>query len=113
MTIAAHKTETIADEPQELLRRMLEEKFVAQTNRLTELTIRGRLPGHGGYDSHTLDILSVAARQAIADTAHALRRMSEGTYGLCEDCQRPIPLGRLRAVPHARYCTRCCRHCPD
>lgn len=110
MTLAPHKTETIADEPLELLRSsMLEEQFAVQTNRLTQLTIYGRLPGHGGYDPHTLDILAAAARQAIADTAHALRRMSEGTYGLCEDCRRPIPLGRLRAVPHARYCTRCSR----
>jgi RNA polymerase-binding transcription factor DksA len=109
MTIAPHRTETVAEEPLELLRSMLEEQFVLQTDRLTELTVYGRLPGHGGYDPHTLDILATAARQAIADTAQALRRMSEGTYGRCAECHRPIPLGRLHAVPHARYCTRCHR----
>ncbi|GIF01142.1 TraR/DksA family transcriptional regulator [Paractinoplanes rishiriensis] len=110
MIIAPHHTETAPDQPLELLRTMLEEQFVLQTRRLTELTIYGRLPGHAGYDPNTLDILTTSARQAIADTAQALRRMTEGTYGRCEQCQRPIPLGRLREVPHARYCTRCHRH---
>jgi RNA polymerase-binding transcription factor DksA len=113
MTLTLHKTETVADEPLELLRSMIEEQFVLQTNRLTDLTIHRRLPGHGGYDSHTLELLAAAARQGIADTAHALQRMSEGTYGACENCGRAIPLGRLRAVPHARYCTRCLRHHRD
>ncbi|WP_285691488.1 TraR/DksA C4-type zinc finger protein [Actinoplanes sp. NBRC 103695] len=36
--------------------------------------------------------------------------MSEGTRGTCEDCHRPIPLGRLRAMPQARHCTRCHRN---
>ena len=114
MTITQHPagTTAVAGEPLELLRTMLEEQFVLQTNRLTELTVYSRLPGHGGYDPHTLDVLAVAARRGIADTAQALRRMSEGTYGICEDCRRPIPLGRLRTVPHAPYCTRCHQHRP-
>ncbi|UQU64633.1 TraR/DksA C4-type zinc finger protein [Couchioplanes caeruleus] len=109
MTITQHPTETAAvtGEPLELLRAMLEEQFVVQTNRLTELTIYGRLPGHGGYDPHMLDLLAAAARRSIADTAQALRRMSEGTYGHCANCRRPIPLGRLRSVPQATHCTRC------
>jgi DnaK suppressor protein len=89
---------------------MLEEQFALHTNRLTELTVYGRLPGHGGYDQHTLDVQAAASRQAIADMAGALRRMSEGTYGICEECRSPIPLGRLRVEPHARVCTRCDPH---
>jgi RNA polymerase-binding transcription factor DksA len=107
MTVTLHAPETAAAEPLELLRTMLEEQFALHTDRLTELTVYGRLPGRGGHDRHTLEVLAAASRQAIADTAGALRRMSEGTYGICEECRRPIPLGRLRAVPHARYCTRC------
>ncbi|MEU4215751.1 TraR/DksA C4-type zinc finger protein [Actinoplanes sp. NPDC026623] len=109
MTLAPYQEEAIPDEPLELLRGMLEEQFVVQTNQLTALVIYGRLPRHGGHDPRTLDVLAASVRQSIADTAHALRRMSEGTYGLCEDCRRPIPLGRLRTVPHARRCARCPR----
>jgi DnaK suppressor protein len=102
-----HRSPVPADEPLSLLRAMLEERFAVHTSRLTELTICGRLPGHGGHDPRALDGLAAAARQGIADTAQALRRMSDGTYGTCEGCRRPIPLGRLRAVPHARRCSVC------
>jgi hypothetical protein len=112
LTVAPYPPETAVAEPLELLRIMLEEQFALHTNRLTELTVYGRLPGHGGYDRHTLDVQVAASRQAIADTAGALRRMSEGTYGICEECQSAIPLGRLRVVPHARSCTRCDPHRP-
>lgn len=110
MTLTLHKTDAAAGKPPALLRSMLEEQLAAHTNRLTELTTYRRLPGHGGYDPHVLDILATATRRAITDTAQALQRISEGTYGVCDNCHRPIPLGRLRGVPHARYCTRCHRH---
>jgi len=109
MTITQHPAETVAvtGEPLELLRTMLEEQFVLHTNRLTELTVYGRLPGHGGYEPRTLDALAATARRGIGETAQALRRMSEGTYGVCTRCAKPIPLGYLRTVPHAQRCTRC------
>ena len=37
----------------------------------------------------------------------ALRRLDEGTYGICEDCTIPISPGRLRALPFARRCLEC------
>ena len=111
MTVVQHLTD-VADEPMELLRTMLEEQFAVHTNRLTELTVYGRLPGHGGHDPDVLQVLAAGARQGIADTAQALRRMTEGSYGICEDCGKPIPLGRLRSLPHARQCVRCQRHRP-
>jgi DnaK suppressor protein len=33
----------------------------------------------------------------------ALRRMDDGTYGICLMTGEPIPLDRLRQVPWARY----------
>jgi len=107
MTVAIHQTEAVSDEPLELLHGMLEEQFALHTARLAELTVSERLPDDGGYDRHTLDVLATASRRAIRDAARALQHMADGAYGLCENCQQPIPLGRLRAVPDARYCTRC------
>ena len=37
----------------------------------------------------------------------ALRRLDEGTYGVCEDCDEPISPARLRAMPFARRCVKC------
>ena len=94
-------------EPMELLHCMLEEQYTAEIARLMQLTVCAALPGRAGYDARTLDGQVAAAQQRIAETAQALRRMSEGTYGRCADCHRPIPLGRLRATPHATHCTLC------
>ena len=107
MTAVLHDAAHSPAEPMELLRTMLEEQFAVHTARLTQLTVYARLPRHGGYDPHTLDALATSVRQRIAETAQALRRMSEGTYGICEECHKPLPLGRLRAVPHATHCTLC------
>ena len=43
----------------------------------------------------------------IREIDEALRRIDEGTYGVCENCQKKIPLARLRAKPHAKYCITC------
>jgi RNA polymerase-binding protein DksA len=37
----------------------------------------------------------------------ALRRIREGTYGICDSCGRPIDANRLRAIPYTRLCIRC------
>src|SRR4051794_808738 len=113
MSTSVHQFTKVSDKPLELLRRMLEERFTLHTNRLTELTAQGRLPGHGGHDEHILKALTAAARQGIYDTAGALRRMSEGSYGVCENCHSDIPLGRLRALPHAHYCAPCQQRQPQ
>jgi len=34
----------------------------------------------------------------------ALRRLEEGTYGICQDCDREIPAPRLKALPFATRC---------
>lgn len=39
----------------------------------------------------------------------ALRRLNEGTYGICEDCGRHVSPERLKAVPFARRCVECQR----
>ncbi len=33
----------------------------------------------------------------------ALRKIEEGTYGICDDTGEPIPRGRLEAMPEAIY----------
>ncbi|NOY78352.1 MAG: TraR/DksA family transcriptional regulator [Calditrichaeota bacterium] len=37
----------------------------------------------------------------------ALERIKSGTYGLCQECGKPISKDRLEAVPHARLCIEC------
>jgi RNA polymerase-binding transcription factor DksA len=40
----------------------------------------------------------------LSDVEHALRRLDEGTYGVCEACGCAIDDSRLEAKPEARLC---------
>jgi DnaK suppressor protein len=49
-------------------------------------------------------------KQATADLDEldeAVRRVDEGTYGVCERCGRPIAPARLEVRPAARRCVGC------
>ena len=46
-------------------------------------------------------------RRDIKELAAAEARLDGGVYGLCESCNRPIALARLRVEPTLRRCTRC------
>ena len=37
----------------------------------------------------------------------ALTAIAEGTYGVCIDCEEPIPVERLEKLPSARRCRNC------
>lgn len=47
------------------------------------------------------------ARDLLDQSAHALRRLEAGTYGICESCGTLIPAARLRAFPRATLCIAC------
>jgi DnaK suppressor protein len=46
-------------------------------------------------------------RKLIMEIQDALGRIEDGTYGICEGNNEPIPKERLRAIPWARYCVSC------
>lgn len=41
-------------------------------------------------------------RQQLEEVNHALEKMDTGTYGICEETGKEIPVERLKAVPTAR-----------
>jgi DnaK suppressor protein len=38
---------------------------------------------------------------------HALAKIDEGTFGICEECEEPISTKRLEARPETTLCIRC------
>jgi RNA polymerase-binding transcription factor len=50
------------------------------------------------------DALVGSLRETLADIDDALLKIEAGTYGLCEQCGRPIGDDRLEAMPMARLC---------
>lgn len=47
-------------------------------------------------------VLSAQAQQTVSEIDHALAKLDDGTYGICEVSGQPIPRERLKAIPWAR-----------
>lgn len=45
--------------------------------------------------------------QEIREIQAAFKRMKEGLYGICVDCEAPIGYARLTAYPTAERCIQC------
>jgi len=43
-------------------------------------------------------------QEELLEIDAARERIRNGSYGLCSECEEPIPPARLRAVPTARLC---------
>ena len=54
-----------------------------------------------------LSRLDGVERRLLDEIDAAQARLAAGTFGACEECRKPIPLRRLRAVPAARLCVVC------
>ncbi|MEO0085862.1 MAG: TraR/DksA C4-type zinc finger protein [candidate division WOR-3 bacterium] len=66
--------------------------------------------GTENYQREMASRLKTLECQALRDIDDALRRISEGTYGICERCGERIAKARLEIVPHARLCMKCLKN---
>lgn len=57
--------------------------------------------------------LRTREQQELDEVNAALQRLQAGVFGICQTCQAPIGLARLRALPQARLCMRCQRAADD
>ena len=72
-----------------------------------------------GYTFHMADVatdnydrefslgLASKERGVLFEINHALQKIQEGNFGLCEICKKPISQVRLKAVPYATLCLKC------
>jgi RNA polymerase-binding transcription factor DksA len=61
------------------------------------------------FERQQVAALLEQARRRLADVDVAVRAVEAGTYGICENCGRPIDPERLAARPAARTCITCAR----
>lgn len=58
--------------------------------------------------SEDLNLRKLSAhKETLEKIDEALRKVTEGTYGICEDCGSEISEERLRVIPFAIYCIDC------
>lgn len=75
-------------------------------------TQEGNADDEAGLGSNTVEreqdvSLAHNLRRLLEQTEHALMRIADGSYGLCESCGQPIGRPRLEAFPAATTCLPC------
>jgi DnaK suppressor protein len=64
------------------------------------------------FDAGSEEVASQLAElesRELSQIERALARLKQGTYGLCEGCQKKIPVARLNALPFSTTCVECQR----
>jgi RNA polymerase-binding protein DksA len=59
------------------------------------------------FERQHIAALVSQAREHLAEIDSALRKLDDGSYGVCEICGRPVGDERLAARPTATRCVRC------
>jgi len=72
-----------------------------------------------GYTFHMADVatdtydrefslgLASNERELLYSLEEALKKIEEGSFGICEECANSIAKTRLKALPYARLCVKC------
>jgi len=91
---------------QEVRRSMSAQKAAQVVNRLDVPSDEGDLSQqhHEEWIFLNRNTIDMKLLREISD---ALLRIEQGTYGVCLECEEPISVKRLEAVPWARYCVTC------
>jgi DnaK suppressor protein len=61
-----------------------------------------------GSDEIATQLVELEARE-LSQIERALARIKQGSYGVCEACQKKIPVARLNALPYSTTCIECQR----
>jgi RNA polymerase-binding protein DksA len=109
--------EMTAETRETIIRQRLRDSLRAAREELAQ--IEERLRDKGDYGPGTGDPLVVRwelnlarrdrVESRIEELEHAMERLAEGSYGVCESCGKPIDLERLEALPQAELCIECAR----
>ena len=59
------------------------------------------------YDREFALNLADNGQEILYKIDEALKRITDKSFGVCLECQKPITKARLKAVPFAEYCVPC------
>jgi RNA polymerase-binding transcription factor DksA len=99
LDLRSHLTEDIERHSEETLKR-------SSKDDAGDLSAYGQHMADAGTDTFDRDFaLSMVAseQEALSEIDAAIKRINEGTYGICEITQKPIAKERLLAVPFTRH----------
>ena len=98
------------------------EEILAEINHIVKESLKSQKEASGdlsGYSYHMADMasdsydrelsLNIASseQEVLYEIDEALKRIEEGSYGVCVVCSKKIPVKRLKALPHVKHCIQC------
>lgn len=111
----------LADFKKIILKR--KEEILEQIRHISEDTLKkSQKEASGDISGYTFHMADVATdtydrefslgfvssdREALYELDDALKKIEDGTFGICESCKSAISKTRLKAVPYARLCVKC------
>src|SRR6476659_3135798 len=115
MTMSDTKTRVpthLSDDDVAVLRSLLVGQMAVHADqaadcRATADGLTGQLDDDSLLERELADASATNYMEALIETREALRRLDDGSYGICEGCTAPIRFERLEAIPHARRCVSC------
>lgn len=85
----------------------LQKSRLDATGDLSSMPIHMADIGSDNYEQEFALGLMDSERKIVHDIYLALKRIEDGTYGVCEGNEELIPRLRLEGIPWARYCIQC------
>jgi len=58
-------------------------------------------------NNEVMDYLGNSARTEIEMIKQAINKIDNGRYGICQVCDEPISIERLKALPYSNMCIKC------
>ncbi|NPA10968.1 MAG: RNA polymerase-binding protein DksA [Epsilonproteobacteria bacterium] len=95
-----------------LLRKAEIEKIILNISNEIKDISRCEIKDEGDFAAANMDSgrdyqLYLSQKKELEEINHALKKIEEGTYGICEMCDEPIQEERLKIKPYAKYCIIC------
>lgn len=99
-------------------------KLASEIKSLAENASKSPREASGDLSAYTLHMADMAAdtyerelsmnivsseQELLYQIDDALKRIDDGSYGVCIQCNKPITMSRLKAVPYASMCVACQR----
>ena len=100
----------------------LREDVTGEINNIAKDNLKSQKESSGdlsGYSFHMADMasdsydrelsLNIASeeQQVVYEIDEALKRIEDGKFGKCVECEKKVPLKRLNVIPYAKYCIQC------
>lgn len=63
--------------------------------------------GTDTFDTEFTLGLASNQQQFLYEIDEALKRIDDKIYGKCQNCDKDIPMKRLKALPFAKFCIKC------